>query len=88
MLYYYLLKKHLRVSDHFLKTSKAKYNYWSQQPPMDVLIGSSSPPPNASNESAKALSPLNASPRAALLKTKKQNKKSATSQCPVVNLNF
>lgn len=55
---------------------KAKYKYWSQKPPMDTLRGSSCPPPNASNESAKAESPLNASPRAALLK--KQNKKSAT----------
>jgi hypothetical protein len=42
---------------------------------MDVLIGSSCPPPNASNESAKAVSPLNASPRAALFKKKKKEAK-------------
>ena len=41
---------------------------------MDVLIGSSWPPPNASNESAKAVSPLNSSPRAALLQKQKKKK--------------
>jgi hypothetical protein len=47
---------------------------------MDVLIGSSWPPPNASNESAKAVSPLNSSPRAALLKNK--NKKTRNQPLP------
>lgn len=36
-----------------------------QQPPVDILIGSS-PPQNASKESANATSPVHASPRDAL----------------------
>lgn len=44
----------------------------SKQPPMDTLTGSSCPPPNASNESAKAVSPLSASPIVVLLRKKKE----------------
>lgn len=43
-----------------------------KQPPTETLTGSSVPPPNASRESAKIVSPLHASPRAVLWKKQKQ----------------
>lgn len=44
-----------------------------QQPPIDTLTGSSWPPPNASNESAKASSPLYASPIAVLRRYRRKH---------------